>query len=177
MPARQGGFTLLEIVVVLVLMGIISSFALLSVSADHTRDLVESEGQRLAAVLRYSRDAASLRLRDRGLRVTDNGYELLERRGLRWLPVADGPKGRGELPAGLRLQLTIGDLPDVLKPPEDEEEEDKPEDQDPPQVWIFASGELLPFEIELADAAEEHRFLVEGSANGTVATRFESYVR
>jgi general secretion pathway protein H len=174
MRLRQGGFTLLEIVVVLMLVGIITSFALLSVSADHTRDLVESEGQRLAALLRYSRDAATLRLRDRGLRISETGYQLLERRGRRWLPVADGPAGREQLPAGLRLQLTAGDLPDALKSSEDKAP--KP-DERPPQVWIFATGELLPFELELADATEEHRFVVAGDASGRLETRFESRVR
>ncbi len=172
---RQRGFTLLEIVVVLVLVGIITSFALLSVSADHTRDLVESEGQRLAALLRYNRDLASLSLRDRGLLISDAGYTLLERRGQQWVPADDGPRGRATLPAGLRLQLNVEDLPKVLQ--QADEDDDKREREAKPQVWIFSSGEFLPFELELADAAEEHRFILEGTAAGKLETRFESRVQ
>lgn len=175
--SRQGGFTLLEIVVVLVLVGIITSFALLSVSADHTRDLVENEGQRLAALLRFNRDLASLSLRDRGLQITDTGYILLERRGEQWVNAEDGPRGRAVLPAGLRLQLNVEDLPKALREAEEDDDKDQGDNELGPQVWIFSTGEFLPFELELADAAEEHRYILEGDAAGKLTTRFESRVQ
>ncbi len=73
-PAR--GFTLLEVMVVLVLIGIITSLALLSVGGGPKERLAE-EGQRLAALIQLHQQEATLSGDSRGVRFSRTGYAIL----------------------------------------------------------------------------------------------------
>lgn len=181
MPAGrrdQSGFTLLEVVVVLVIVGIITGFALLSVGTASNRDRVQEEGKRLAATLAHQRELAMLQFSERGLVLTESGYQILRLDGTGWATV---PGGSRDLPEGLRLELRVDDLPASLKPAE--ESEDTPDEEgtetkvESPQLWILSTGEYLPFELSVVDVAEEHRYRIDGSAAGSLAITFESVVR
>jgi general secretion pathway protein H len=75
-PAPPRGFTLLEIMVVLVLIGIITSFALLSVGGG-PRDRLAEEAQRLAALVELHQQEAILSGELRGIRFARTGYAIL----------------------------------------------------------------------------------------------------
>ena len=71
------GFTLVEILVVLVIIGIITAGILLSVNVTgRDRDL-ERESDRLLAVFNYAREQAELQTREYGIMFQDDGYEFL----------------------------------------------------------------------------------------------------
>ena len=165
----EGGFTLLEMMVVLVLIGILTGFALLSVGPEPAGDQVQSQGERLAALLRYHREAAMLRIENRGLMLNEEGYTLLRWDGKEWIEVSDTQASAGgRLPEGLRMDLSVDDLPAALKPEKSEQGDALP------QVWLLSSGEMLPFRLTLSDASESHRFHIDGSASGRIDTVFES---
>ncbi len=165
----EAGFTLLEMMVVLVLIGILTGFALLSVGPEPAGEQVQSQGERLAALLRFHREAAMLRIENRGLRLNEEGYTLVRWDGKKWVEVSDtSMSAGGHLPEGTRLDLSVDDLPAALKP-EDTEDGDAL-----PQVWLLSSGEMLPFRLTLSDATESHRFRIDGSASGRIDTLFES---
>ena len=167
---RQGGFTLLEIVVVVMLVGIITGFAVLSLGTDPVKDQVSNEGRRLAAIIGHHRDLAMLRLEQRGVLVSETGYRVLRLREEKWEAVADrSVSNRSELPAGLELQLSVAQLPASLQGSDDEDSDEAIK----PQIWIFSTGELLPFELVLSDGEERYRFVVEGSAGGRITSRSE----
>ena len=173
--AVQRGFTLLEIVVVLMLIGIITGFAALSVGSDPLKDQVDSQGRRLAAILGHHRDLAMLRVEQRGVLVSEQSYQIMRLEDDKWQPVTEA-RG-GDLPTGLGLQLSVADLPASLKDDEEEAEGngDSTDEEDTvkPQIWMFSTGELLPFELVLTDTEERYRFVVEGSAGGRISSRTE----
>ena len=106
---------MLEMMVVLVLIGILTGFALLSVGPEPAGEQVQSQGERLAALLRYHREAAMLRIENRGLMLEEKGYTLLRWDGNKWVEVSDtGASAGGRLPEGLRLDLSVDDLPAAL---------------------------------------------------------------
>ena len=74
---RSAGFTLLELMVVLVLIGIIISFAVLSLGGDKISELMEQETRRLATLLELAADEAVLRGEELAVNFTDDGYEFL----------------------------------------------------------------------------------------------------
>jgi general secretion pathway protein H len=171
---RQGGFTLLEIVVVLMLIGIITGFAVLSLGTDPMKDQVNAEGRRMAAIIGHHRELAMLRLEQRGVLVSENGYRILRLRKDKWEAVADrSAADRSELPDGLTLQLSVAELPATLKGAAAKGSEDDEDEPTKPQIWIFSTGELLPFELVLSDIDERYRFVVEGSAGGRITSRSE----
>ncbi len=174
---RQSGFTLLEIVVVLFIIGIITGVALLNVAGDPAADAVETEGKRLAALIRFNREAATLRIEERGLRLDESEYRWFVYEDGDWLPTMDsGVKTGRELPGGLTLALSVEEFPAELKGTEDSSLDVDESDELLPQLWLSSTGEMLPFEIVLRDPSDRHRFVIRGNADGTLETQIENDV-
>ena len=150
--AARPGFTLIEILVVLALIGLIAGMAVLSAGASG--DAAEREARRLSATLRLAVDESRLQGRVLGLRFDPRGYsyhELLPVEspndpGLRlaWHPMP----GKGALaprawPPRLEFALKIngrtvntgGPQPSSL-----------------PQIVLLPEGEFTPFSLELRSA-------------------------
>src|SRR5512143_881791 len=78
---RQAGFTLLEIMVAVVLIGIIASFAVLSLPGKSPTERLAEESRRLIAVLEMAQQDALLRGDQKGVYFTETGYELMTYQG------------------------------------------------------------------------------------------------
>jgi general secretion pathway protein H len=141
-PAR--GFTLLEIMVVLVLVGILSSFALLSVGGGPKERLAE-EAQRLAALVQLHQQEAILSGEPHGIRFARTGYTVLrqDEKGA-WQPSdAADTLIQHDLPDEIVLGLWIEGRPAPLKSAGKQ-----------PQVVLLASGEATEF-VAVFGLAEE----------------------
>lgn len=143
--AGAAGFTLIEILVVVLIIGVVSAGILLAVSlTGRDRDL-EREGARLYTLINYAREQAELQTREYGLLFQEDGYEFLSydvQRG-HWSTVPeDEVLAQRKLPAGLEVKLIVEAHPIVLRQPQ--KDADKV-----PQVMIFSDGDLSSFAATL----------------------------
>jgi len=142
---RGAGFTLIEVLVVVTIIGIITAAVVLSVSVTGRDRELEREGDRLLALFNYAREQAELQTREYGVLFQDDGYEFLAydvRRG-NWRSVfEDDALHARRLPQGLGVRLTVEARQVVLARPRDATDKT-------PQVMIFSNGDLTSFAATL----------------------------
>ena len=161
---RQSGFTLIEMMVVLVIIGIVVSTVVLSIKTDDIEEYMEIEMRRVQALLNLARDEAVLQGQEISLTVEENKYsfETLGEEG--WRPITGDRVFRDrQVMAGTELSLVVDDL-EINLGQNQEETEDQADKQRKPRIYILSSGEIMPFELILRteDQTIEFRVKVEG---------------
>jgi general secretion pathway protein H len=152
-PARaQHGFTLLEILVVIVIIGVMVSMATLSIGLLGADRQVEEETRRFWAVLRQAREEAELQAIDLAIFVGTTDYEFLrfDTRRTEWQPVVDDKLyAQRTLPEGLRFRLWMEGREIVLKPGLPDRSKKDENQKWPPQLTVLSSGDVVPFELQI----------------------------
>jgi len=160
---RLRGFTLIEVLVVVVIVGIISSVVLLSTSLIDDEREIRREARRLASLGELAGDEALLQGRDFGLELVRGGYRFVEYDPLqdRWFEVPGDELLRPRrLPESLEFELYVEDRRVLLS--EDHARlgnEESPTGERradyAPHTLILSSGQLSPFELLLLRAGEQ----------------------
>ncbi|MEE8428435.1 MAG: type II secretion system minor pseudopilin GspH [Gammaproteobacteria bacterium] len=139
---RQAGFTLIEVMVVVLLIGIITSFAMLSLKTDRWEEELQRQLQRLTALVSAGSEQAVIRSEELAILFDDDSYSFMVLRNKEWQPIADDRLLRQRmLPKGISLRLKVEDLDLQFG-----EEDDKSKQ---PMVLLLSSGEITPFSVTL----------------------------
>ncbi|GAB3014245.1 type II secretion system minor pseudopilin GspH [Bowmanella dokdonensis] len=160
----QRGFTLLEVMLVLLLMGLIVGTVTFTSLGKNREEALHDQAQRFAVVMNMVSDHAVLNQVELGLRVEEGRYYfLMLDEQQKWQPVEeDKLLKEHKLPEDFSLELELEDLPwqeedslfeqelfdEQLSVSEEgveigEEEEKIP----PPQILLLSSGEITPFSL------------------------------
>ena len=148
----MGGFTLMEIMVVVIIIGIMIAVATLSTSLLGRDRESEEQARRLWAVLRQAREESELQSLDTGLFFSATGYEFMRydtRRSLWVLIENDKLFATRELPEGLRFRAWIDSREVILKPVPVDRSDTGEDKKNPPQVMVLSSGDVMPFEVRI----------------------------
>lgn len=150
------GFTLLEIMVVLALIGIITSFAVLSVRHGSLDEQLQDEARRLAALIELNRDEAIMLNEQRGLQFDSNGYQFLRYSDDdEWIAIeSNNASFQRRLADIIEVNLSVEGRPQVLSA--------EPEF---PQILLLSSGETTEFSATFASEYATG-FSVAGNAFG-----------
>ena len=167
---RSKGFTLVEILVVVVIMAVVISLAVLSIGVTGRDAQLDEEVRRIEGLVGLLHERALLEGRDFGMRIEPTAYEFVAYDSIRdrWAPMDQEHEFRHrELPKGINFQLQLDSQVVVLKaldrnlassvtPPT-------------PQVAIAASGEGTPFRLTLQREQTQASASVVGDALGKVS--------
>lgn len=140
------GFTLIEILVVLLIIGIMVVGAVLSFRVAGNDREIETERDRIVAITDYLRDQAALQNREFGIRCFNGGYEFVvfNVRTSLWERLAgDSIVQSRKLPKGIDMTLVVEGRPMILPAA------DVGDDELAPQILLYSSGELSLFELTL----------------------------
>ncbi len=152
MPALPGrlhacrGFTLLELLIVLVIMGVLVGLAVINVAGNDPDRVLAYEAQRLQQCLRLGGEEAIENGQILGLRLEADGYGFLRYDGRQWAQLADPPCRPHRWPGWVDMQLALeGQQPSLSS------------SQAAPQLWLLPGGEATSFSVELAGGGVRYR--------------------
>ena len=164
LAAPLRGFTLIEILVVVVIMAVLTTVAMLSIGTLGKDRGLDDEGDRYTDIAAAVTEQAQLEGRDFGIYFGPASYEVLvyALRHQRWETLPDDRLyERRELPAGVTPTLEIEGKVLLL----DREKADAPR---VPQVLIFSSGDVSPYRLTLSREGTDAKWQLEGRADGTL---------
>lgn len=158
--SRQQGFTLIEVLIVVLIMGLATSFVVMSVGGSTYKDNVKRAAHKMAALSNIALDQAVLSGRDYGVVFARDKYHFVELKDQRWEPAQDELLKEQQL-EDIYLQAEVDGfmwLPDqvdysssaLFSEREVDEEQDEKEKPHIPQLLILSSGEMTPFKLTFA---------------------------
>ena len=151
---RQSGFTLLEILVVMVLLGIVLSVAVLSAGGDASREL-ELEVRRMAQLIRLAQEEATLNGDELAIRFYPDGYAFERLDDKEWVPLQGSNLFvRRQFDSEVKLEVRQDGVPVDLK------------EKDTGRILLQSSGEMTPFELFLGWYDEDPLFRLSGNSIG-----------
>jgi general secretion pathway protein H len=156
--AHSRGFTLIELMIVVFVIGLITAAAVITFGGDRGDTELDRESARLDALFDYVREQAELQTRDYGLRINEHAYSFVVFDVLRneWRVAGEDDALRErEFPEGLRPSVIIEGRPIVLDAKRDEKK--KGVEDFKPEILIFANGDLSSFEISLQREGSEEK--------------------
>jgi len=185
---RHRGFTLLELLVVVVVVSILFTYATLAIRSDTPEDLLKEEARRLDRLVELALEEAILRGEEYALEVHQNGYLFLRFYQDQWQPLADDKILRErELPLNMELEMRLEETEIVIDPSAgkktsssdesngdsdgEQDEENEDEASYKPQIFLLSSGEITPeFDIRFYILGVEKSYIVKGLFDGSLTS-------
>ena len=171
------GFTLVEILVVMVIIATVVSIAMLSISVVGDDRELDRERVRFASLVETVQDEAMLQGREFGVEVMLSAYRFVEFDPFtrQWMPIPGDELFRERsLPEGLEFELYVDEKQIPLA--RDAKKIDDP-DESPmnagvqsymPHLFVFASGEATAYELRLRRPQTDAEVVLRGNVLGEI---------
>lgn len=162
MKHASRGFTLLEILVVVLIIAIVATFAVLSIGSRSLDDRLDLEARRLNALFGMAAEEAVQQGAELGFLQTEDGYQFLLLNPLTgiWAPVDEGAFQSRAMAEPFYLELRVDGRP---VPPRGARDQGLPL---APQVMILSSGEMTAFDLEVRARSYLPYYLLQGDLVG-----------
>jgi len=157
------GFTLVEIMVVIAIMGIMLGLGMFAFGDGGLSEKLEQESQRLYGLIKLAQEEAILQSKELALELDRDGYIFKELNRGKWVVISsDRLFRKRSLTAGIELSLDVEDVNLALK---------SKEENTPIRIYILSSGELTPFNMTLKITDLNQFFKITGTENGQLSLK------
>jgi type II secretion system protein H len=185
---RMHGFTLLELLVVVVIVAILFTYTTLAIRSDSPEEIIKKEAQRMERLVQLALEESILRGEEYGIEIFIDGYRFLRYNENQWQAISgDKILRQRELPLDMEIEVRLEDTEIVIDPASDALSEQKlnlnagaelgadNEDEDrkktKPQIYLLSSGEITPeFDMRFYIPGIETSYLVRGFFDGSLKT-------
>jgi general secretion pathway protein H len=166
---RQQGFTLLEVMLVVLLIGMVSLSVVMTLPNNLTsKDSVSWQAQRFATLLQFAEDEALISGSELALVIEKDSYQfaVYDYKKQQWLAARMRElAGKVSLPESISLEYSLSDSvwgeinsSDQDSFIEDQErveiENENKQARLNPQIYVMSSGEVSPFTLVFSDAED-----------------------
>jgi len=192
---QASGFSLLELLVVVFIVGILATMFTLSVGLLGEDSELEKEINRFQALLELAREEATTQGHELGLRFNPNGYEFarFQEDFIEYYDPDDEVQDQSEwivlnlgtllqprqMPAGIVIELEIDGQQIVLEKKKEAQFVDDETiagnqagnantERYRPQIWLYSSGDITPFVIQFRREFTNDGLTLEFNADGSV---------
>jgi len=156
---KISGFTLIEVMVVIVIISVILSFATLSIGDGGQARKLEQEAQRFVSLLRLASQEAIMQAKEMGVSFDVDSYSFYVLQEQKWLALTDDTFRPRFLPQGMRTEIRLEGEPIVLN-----------ETKNTPQLLLLSSGEFTPFEVIFtAESDDTLRYWLTSTVTGVMS--------
>ena len=155
---KSRGFTLLEILVVILISGLLSTLVIVSFNRQSAEQLLIEEAATLSALVAQACREALLQSRNIGLRLGPDGYQFMLQTESLWQAVIDPTSPWRQRPWREVKDIRLSSQGQVVK---------LDSNPDQPNVFCLASGELLPFELRLVNT-DRKEIILQGLSSGRI---------
>lgn len=169
-PGKVSGFTLLELLVVIVIISVLFSFMTLTIRSSSPEDVIKEEARRFNQLIQLALDEAVLRNTEYGLKFDKNGYQFLQLEENTWLTMdADKMLRSRELPLEMELELSVEQIDVIIGETNESPDEasEQNEDKLQPQVFLMSSEEITPeFSVRFTIPGIKASYIVNATIDG-----------
>jgi general secretion pathway protein H len=161
---RVRGFTLLEILVVVFIVGLVATMVIISFAGERRDTELEREADQISALFDYVREQAELQTREYGFRVNNVAYSFVVFDPLAgsWREIdEDDALREREIPEGIDFTVVVEGRRIVLDAP-------RKIDDFRPQIMVYSSGDLSSFEVILRRRGADEPARIYSNENGEV---------
>jgi general secretion pathway protein H len=166
---RNAGYTLIEILVVLFILGIVTSVALLSINQNDNKQM-ESFANEVTQLMTLAEEQAMLEPKVLGLSMGEHTFQFASlqsgKNGKKnsWLPMQDVILGKHTIPRNMQMGVALGN--GSLKTDQ--------HDSFAPQIIISMNGGITPFAIYVGKKGQKPRYVITGDGDGNITNKLLS---
>ena len=176
-PSRNNGFTLIEILVVVVIVATIVGTVVLSMGLVGDDRELETERNRIASLIEVAQDEAMMQGREFGIEFMQTSYRFVEFDPFtfQWSEVPGDEMFRmRQLPEEMEFDLYLEGQrislefdPQEFSDPE-EDDTDAQFGEYEPHLFVFSSGEATPFELRIRRDLNDQELVMRGDIFGDI---------
>ena len=172
---NQIGFSLIEILVVIIIIGIIISVSSLSIGVIDNDRIITSEAERFIALATLAQEEAEMQGREFGIEIMETSYRFVEYNAYadKWGEIYyDDTLRYRFLPEKIKLELYIEGMPVLIEENSDffntGNENQSSLYSYTPHLLIYSSGDMTPFELKFVKEINNDSVEIRGDSLGTI---------